>query len=190
MKNAVHSHYSTRCRVVLVLLCVMWFVHVSPKTPLEFFDTATRDSDAIQRRTMEKYEMINAVASAEIRKFDMLPSLGQQMQRIALVHDLTNHPTQVQKQKFSIISGSYDCDKRTVEYLKANSEEYRALAKNLAECRTKIKEMKANRELSSRLKYLQSIVDRDKLFHMAIFRMVMDRAMLRRFQAVIFWWRG
>ena len=191
MKETVKTRFmritSRRVAWVLVLLGVAWFVHVSPKTPLEFFDAAVRDRDAIQRRTMEKYEMIDAAAATKTRKYDEMSSCGQQMDRIALVHDLTNDPTRVQGQRTSIIGGFYDPSKQTDEYLKVNNESYRALAKKLEELRA---EIKANKELGSRRRDLDKIANSDRLFQEAIFRMREDGLILRHFQGQIFWRKG
>lgn len=178
---------------VVVLLGVAWFVHVSPKTPLEFFDAANDDSDAIERRKLQEYEKIDPAAAAEFRKREGNLSFIRQMHRIALIHDLTNDAAYVQEERPWIVEGSYYPGEKTDETLKARDERYRALAKKLEERRAaadKLDEERAESEadkaLAARLDDVRETAERNGLSH-TLSRMGIDRLILRWFQARLFW---
>jgi hypothetical protein len=82
---------------VLVLLGGAWFVQVSPRTPLEFFDAAVGDNAAIQRYTLEQYERLDPAAAAKARQYEELCACRQQLDRLGLLHELTQDPQRVQK---------------------------------------------------------------------------------------------
>lgn len=166
---------------ILVLLGVGWFVHVSPKTPLEFLEAGFRDGHATQRRRMKNFRTIDATAADEFHKYEELFVCGEQMMRIALIYNITNNPTQVQEGRSFIISGGYYPSKRTEEYLKANNAEYRALVNQLEELRS---EIKTNKVLKSSLRDFNKAA---KSNGTDFFQIELDRPLLRHFQSQIFW---
>ena len=172
---------------LLVLSGIAWFIYVSPKTPLAFFDAATRDSEELEKREMKKYESIDAEAAAKARVLNEMMSYGRQMDRLALTYDLSNDPTRVQQQKDWIVDGGYSADEQTDKTLRANDEQYRELAKAVAKCRT---EYRSNETLISRLQHMHDTAAKDKRFQEALMEMAMDRHLFRAFQARLFWWGG
>jgi hypothetical protein len=169
---------------VLVVLGVGWFIHASPKTPLEFFDAVVGDGDAIRAREMEEYERIDPAVAAEIRRCDELLTYSRQMDRIALLHDLADAPQRVRSQKSWIVDGIYIRDEGTDEKMKASDEEYRTLAKKLEERRA---EIDADEASASRRKSLREAATRSGVYN-TTHRMAIDRQQLRYFQAWLFWW--
>jgi hypothetical protein len=166
---------------VLVLLGGAWFVQVSPRTPLEFFDAAVRDNAAIQRYTLAQYERLDPAAAAKARQYEELLACKQQMDRLGLLHELTHDPRRVQKQRDAVLGGHYDASERTDAVLKANDTAYRALAQRFDERRA------ANKLKTARFNDLVDRANRDYHFQATVFRMMIDRISLRRFQGKIFW---
>ena len=166
---------------ILVLLGVVWFVYVSPKTPLEFLEAGIRDGHATHRRMMKNFRTIDATAANEFHKYEDLSVCSEQMMRIALIYDITNNPTQVQERKSFIISGGYYPSERTVEYLKANNAEYRALVNQSEELRS---EIKTNQVLRSSQRAFNKAAKGNGT---GFFQMEFDSFLLRHFQSQIFW---
>ena len=165
----------------LVLLASAWFVQVSPRTPLEFFDAAVRDNAALQRYTLVQYERLDPAAAAKARAYEELLACRQQMDRLGLLHELTHAPQRVQKQRDAVLGGYYEPSERTDADLKANDTAYRALAQRFEERRA------ANKLKTARFNDLVDRANRDYHFQAAVFRMTIDRGTLRRFQGQIFW---
>jgi hypothetical protein len=105
---------------------------------------------------------------------------AQQMERIALIHDLASNPELVQKERNSIRAGSYPIQKQVKDELMATNGDYRRLAKAFGDMRAEIKAMKRPARASA------GKDDHD--MQVGIF--TLDRMMLRQFQARIFWREG
>jgi hypothetical protein len=184
--------YATPRKVAwaLVLSGTAWFVYVSPKTPLEFFDAATRDAEELEEREMQKYESIDPEAAVAVRALNEIMWYGRHMDRLALIHDLASNPMRVQTQKHWIIDGGYSLDKDAAEALKESDDQYRDLAKAIATSRTNHKRYMSNEALRNKVIEMRNIAAKDKRFKAATMEMGMDRQLLREFQARLFWWGG
>ena len=91
-----------------VVVSMAYFICISPKTPVEFFDANMRDEAAI--RELNDKKLANSAATARSKKMDELTSCAQRMERIALLYDLTNNPQRVNSAKLSIVEGFYPTD--------------------------------------------------------------------------------
>ena len=170
---------------VLLIAGIAWFIHISPRTPLEFFDAAMRDQEIIQQYKMEKYDTIDLVGAAEWRKLEELFSCHRRVGRIALLYDIANNPQRVEEERLSIVDGFYEPDERTGAILRANDPIYRALATELD---TRRKENQA-KNIGLAANNVGAKAATDKVFMASIFKTEMERSLLRQFQMRLFWQR-
>ena len=168
---------------ILVIAGIAYFIYVSPKTPIEFFDARARDEAAIRELKVEKNKMANPADAAASRKMDELMLCMQRMERIALLYDITNNPQRVNSCKDSIADGIYHTDKSSEAILRANDESYRATEQELERCRKDIQSDKRGRAAGE----VRHTPAEEKAFEAAIFRMELEASLLRQFQARLFW---
>lgn len=171
---------------ILTLSGIVWFVHISPKTPVEFFDAGVCDQEAVQRHSIEKYELIDSAGAAVARKVEAMDSTRRRKDRIALLYDLKHDPQRIQKEKISIIMGFYHPDAGTDKKLRADNEDYRALAKDFETKLAEAKDKKFFRVING----LRETARKDRHFLMADFNREMSRYAWRQYQAHLFWWRA
>ncbi len=171
---------------VLLLAGIAYFIHISPKTPIEFFDAAVRDEEVVRQYRMKKFDMIDPVGAAAVRKSEELISCHRRMERLALLYDIANNPQRVDEERFSIAEGSYFSDESTEATLRANDESYRALAQQFDVCK---KEYNKDQNLVRVANGVVAKAESDRGFGEAVFRIEMERCMLRHFQAWLFWRR-
>ena len=170
---------------VLLIAGIAYFIHVSPRTPVEFFDAAVRDREVVQRYEMKKYDTINPVGATASRQLEEIFCCAGRMGRIALLYDIANNPQRVNEQRVWIVEGGYGADERTETILRANDPIYRELAKELDARR------KENQAKNTRLALIDASrpAASDKAFKAAIFEIEMERSLLRQFQSRLFWQR-
>jgi hypothetical protein len=166
----------------LLLLGIVCFVYVSPKTPVEFFDASVHDNDACQRRLIERYRRIDPARAEDIEAQDEFFSICNRMERIALLHDLATAPKRVEQERSHVIGGVYWPLDGTHEALLAENDAYRVLAKEREVRRVRLHERNAS---STRPTH-----DRDPLLDRASFGEAGEDDCLRNFQAWLFWREG
>jgi hypothetical protein len=171
-------------RIVWVLLLggVVWFVTISPKTPLQFFDAANRDdaaSDSLSDMSSEQS------ASPRVRLYRALSSLIQEKHRIELSYDMINDPARVQRCRASIMHGVYLASPQTREMLVRNNGAYKAILEQIKSGRF---EMLAAEEAMANTPDPKRETQEDADQRARHFQTLMDRMLLRQFQAKLFWW--
>jgi hypothetical protein len=164
---------------VLVLAGGTWFAQVSPHGPLEFFDDATREDGELAQ--------LEPGDQTQQRRYRRMIALNQQLQRIALVHDLTSNRRHVDSEKYMIIFGGYSPDEGTAALLTESNEEYRRLASELGDLRA---EIKANRLSTVSAAISEQTAGNHEDEDAARFTAELNRIMIRQFQAKIFWWEA
>jgi hypothetical protein len=168
---------------ILVVTGIAYFIYVSPKTPVEFFDATMRDEAAICELKVEKNKMTDPAGAAASREIDELMSCKHRMDRIALLYDLTNNPQRVDSEKYSVFEAGYSTDQSTEAALRANNESYRATEQELKRRRKDI----LSRQRASTTGESEDTPMEQKVFDAAVFRMELEMSLLRRFQAGLFW---
>ncbi len=148
----------------LVIAGIAYFIYISPKTRIEFFDADARDDAAISRCVIEKYKSIDPVGAGVFQEGEDLLSCCRRMRRIALLYDLTHNP------------------KSTDAMLRANDESYRALAQQAERYRKEIANNKHRRAADE----VQARAAKDRVFQATIFRTEQEWLLLRQFQAWLF----
>jgi len=108
------------------------------------------------------------------------------MDRIALVHDLTNNPTSVQAQRSFIISGYYPQDQRTREILKSTNQEYARVATALDKV---LAEIAAEEDSTPVAEPPQPASQSQDAARATLRTTAISRALLRDAQARVFWRR-
>ncbi|MGO8744958.1 MAG: hypothetical protein ACLQNE_03105 [Thermoguttaceae bacterium] len=170
---------------ILVIAGTAKFVSDSPKTPVEFFDTAVRDEAAIRGCEIEKYKMIDPAGAAASRELEDMWSCRRRMDRITLLYDLANNPKQVNRSKSSIIEGQYSSDESTDAILRTSDEHYRSLAQEFERRKREI--WNDTRRQAAREKVSDGVVkEKDDGFRATVFRTQTEWMMWRQFQARIF----
>jgi hypothetical protein len=149
---------------VVVIAGIAYFIYVSPKTRVEFFDAEARDEAALGRCEIEKYKTIDPVGAAVFQKAEDLYSCCRQMRRIALLYDLAHNV------------------KSTDAMLRANDKSYRALAQQAERYRKEMANDKHKREADD----VQARVLKDHAFLAAVVRTEQEWSLLREFQAMLF----
>ena len=110
----------------LVISGIVWFVYMSPKTPVEFFDAAAGDEASLREWEAKNTGVEKSAATAAKREQYELMSCHRQMQRIALVYDITHDPRHVNRCETSIVEGFYEPEEATVAVLRSENDSYRA----------------------------------------------------------------
>lgn len=166
---------------VLLLSGATWFVAVSPKTPVQFFDAANRDHSVINSLSKPS-EGENPDHRANL--FAQLSEVRREKERIALIFDMTNDTTQVQRERSSIIIGFYDASPQTQNALAQTDCTYRSLQDQFEQLRA---DLKASRSTVPATTDSGEDTKEDPRLRRRLFREEMDRAILRQLQAMIFW---
>jgi hypothetical protein len=173
---------------VLVIAGIAYFIYVSPKNPVEFYDAAARDAAALRRYEIEEYKRIDPSRAASVQKLEDISSCCQRMGRIALLYDLAHNPKQVNSNKSSIIDGSYSHE-RTDTILRADNESYRELARQLEKCRKEFRsDALRRRDAPGRAAPVVSVTTKeDWAVDAAFLRMEYEGSLFRQLQARVFW---
>ena len=116
---------------VLLIAGIAYFIHISPKTPVEFFDAAMCDQGVVQRYKLEKYDAIDPIGAAATRKLEEIISCARRMERAALLYDIANNPRRVDAKRLDVVEGWYHADETTKAILQANDPNYLALVRQL-----------------------------------------------------------
>lgn len=92
---------------IILLLSLGWFYLSSPKTPLDFFDAACRDSSVAEARAAALLRE-KAPETPPVEDLDVeMERLMREMGRIALEYDLSADPQNVRKERSSVVFGYY-----------------------------------------------------------------------------------
>lgn len=185
MKTAIHrvaKRITARMLAwVLLLSGLTWFVAVSPKTPVQFFDAANRDRyviDSLTKQTGAENPDHGAVL------LEQWSEVRRDKERIALLFDMTNDPTQIQRERSSIIIGCYDASPETQNALAQTDGAYRSLQAQFEQLRA---DLKASRSTTPAAMDSRQKAKKDPRLRRRLFQEEVDRTLLRQFQANIFW---
>lgn len=168
---------------ILVLAGLSWFVVVSPKNPVAFFDAALRDKSALDALETGKHDQ--ALTGKEL-VFHKISETRNAMQRIELLYDMTNDSARVQKERSTIICGAYYASPKTQDVLIKNDNTYSLLQTQLEQLRVEQKATRSTGRFSTGSRDDKKEVERLKK---ARIQKDFNRAILRQFQAKIFWRR-
>jgi hypothetical protein len=168
---------------ILVIVGIAYFIYISPKTPIEFFDADARDEAAIRQLEGEKNKITDRTGVAASRNMNELMSYKRQMDRIAILYDMTHNPQRVNSSQSWIVEGLYFTDESTEAILRANNEVYRATEQKLQRCRKEVQSAKRGRGAGA----AKNTSADEKIFEAAVFRMRLEMLLLRQFQARLFW---
>jgi hypothetical protein len=166
---------------VLVVAAVAWFIYASPKTPIQFFDAAARDRDALRGLNATETSIDQSEYAQLMQK---CADLSRQMDRIALLNDIAHDPHRVDSSKSSIVDGFYTTSETTKSMLSESDECYRNIAMELDKCQEALRNYGGKRH-TDELKEKSASED---MLNAAIFRMELETSLLRSFQAKVFWW--
>jgi len=97
---------------------IVYFIYISPKTPVEFFDASVSDQAGIRELEVERNKWTDPARAAASRKMDELMSCSHRMDRIALQYDLTNNPQRVNLARSTIVEGFYSTDEHRQRILR------------------------------------------------------------------------
>lgn len=166
---------------VLLLLGTAWFVTISPKNPIQFFDAAHRDRSAVISIVKESEE---GRADHRAILYTQLFEIRRDMERIALIFDMTSDPAQVRRERSSIIRGFYDASPETDKALAQADSTYRSLQAQFEQLRAELKESRSAAAVDTDPRGDSA---GDPRLRRRLFEEEMDRWFFRRFQANIFW---
>ena len=169
---------------VLLLGGAAWFVSISPKTPLQFFDAANRDYAASSAQSSDESPSSQA-RLYEIRLYEALMLVFDKKRRLELSYDMINDSARVHRCRGSILHGMYQASSQTRETLMRHNSAYQSLVKQIERGRLDLEAARQSRaDAPNPVRETQEDAD----LQTKRFQTVIDRMILRQFQSKLFWW--